>query len=95
MRLVDDYDQALATLDRAEPIARDNEMHRELSQVHYYRGSIYFPLSNLEGCLEQRGLALDHARQAGSPEEEALALSGLGDANYMRGHMIMAFGYYD
>ena len=35
MRLVDDYDQALATLDRAEPIVRDNDMHRELSQVHY------------------------------------------------------------
>ncbi len=31
MRLVDEYDQALATLDRAEPIARDNEMHREFS----------------------------------------------------------------
>ena len=95
MRLVDEYDQALATLDRAEPIARDNEMHRELSQVHYYRGSIHFPLSNLEGCLEQHGLALDAARRAGTPEDEALVLSGLGDAIYMRGHMITAFGYYD
>jgi tetratricopeptide (TPR) repeat protein len=95
MRPVDDYDRALATLDRAEPIARDNDMHRELSQVHYYRGSIYFPLGNLEGCLEQHGLALEYARRACSAEEETLALSGLGDANYMRGHMIKAFGYYD
>ena len=52
-------------------------------------------MGNLEGCLEQHGLALDHARRAGSAEEEALALSGLGDANYMRGHMITAFGYFD
>ena len=95
MRLVDDYDNALSALDQAEPIARANDMHRELSQVHYYRGSIYFPLGNLEGCLEQHGLALDHARRAGSAEEEALALSGLGDANYMRGYMITAFGFYD
>ena len=95
MRLVDDYEHALTALDLAEPVARDNHMHRELSQVHYYRGSIFFPLGNLEGGLEQHGLALDHARRAGEADEEAQALSGLGDANYMRGYMITAFGFYD
>jgi tetratricopeptide (TPR) repeat protein len=35
-------------------------------------------------------LALDYAREAASPELEARALSGLGDAYYLRGRMITA-----
>jgi len=91
MRVVDAYDQALEILDKAETVAvEDPRLAAELSQIHYYRGSIYFPLGNIDGCLEQHELALQHGRRAQSVECEARALSGLGDASYSRGRMVAA-----
>ena len=94
MRVTDDYEEALAALDRAQDVAGPHGLHKELSRIHYYRGSLYFPLGNIDGCLEEHEKALDYARRAGSPEEEARALSGLGDADYLRGRMITAHGHF-
>ena len=95
MRVVDAYDQALEVLDKAEATAAgDPRLAAELSKIHYYRGSIYFPLGNIDGCLEQHELALHHGRMAKSVECEARALSGLGDASYSRGRMITALDYF-
>jgi len=94
MRVTDDYDEALEVLAEAERVAREQALFKELSQAHYYRGSIYFPLGNIEGCLNEHQAALDHAQQAGSPDCEVRALSGLGDAYYSKGRMITALGYY-
>lgn len=94
MRLSDDYDKAFEALDQAEAVATRHGLTLELAQLHYLRGSLYFPLGRIEGCREQHQMALDSARQAGSPEREALALSGLGDAAYARGRMSTAHEYF-
>jgi len=94
MRVTDRFDEALSALANAEDVARSSELHLELSQIHYYRGNLYFPLGNIEGCLEQHGLALEYSQRAHSPECEAHALSGLGDAYYSRGEMITSLKYF-
>ena len=94
MRIVDRFDEALAALDKAEAIATGHGLTSELAQLHHLRGNLYFPLGNLDGCLEQHELALTYARQIGSTESEARALSGLGDAYYSRGQMKTAFDHF-
>jgi len=88
--ILDRFDAALETLDRAEKIAVKYDRFKDLALIHYYRGSIYFPLGNIAGCLEEHELARQNARKANSPENEARALSGLADANFLRGHLISA-----
>jgi len=94
MRVTDNFDDAFSALSDAEDVARSSELPLELSQIHYYRGNLYFPLGNIEGCLEQHELALESAQQAQSPECEARAMSGLGDAYYSRGEMVTALKYF-
>jgi len=94
MRVTDNFDDALTALAEAEQVARSFDLRLELSQIQYYRGNLYFPLGNLEGCLEQHGLALETAKLASSPECEARAMSGLGDAYYSRGQMITSLNYF-
>jgi len=89
MRIVDRVDDALAALDKAETAAQGQA--KELARIHYIRGNLYFPLGNIDGCLEQHEMALQFAREAGSVEDEARALGGLGDAYYQRGRMITAY----
>jgi len=94
MRIVDRYDEALAALDRAEAAAAAQRPADQLTQIHFLRGNLYFPLGNIDGCLEQHELAREYARQAGSVEDEARALGGLGDAYYQRGRMITAHEHF-
>ena len=94
MRIVDRFDEALEALDKAEAIASGHGLTSELAQLHHLRGNLYFPLGNLDGCLEQHELALNYARQIGSTENEARALGGLGDAYYSRGQMKTAFDHF-
>ena len=51
-------------------------------------------MGDFEHCREQHQLALEYARQAQSPEQEARALGGLGDAAYALGRMRMAYGHF-
>ncbi len=94
MRVTDDFDAAFAALDEAQTIAEAEELHLERSQIHYYRGNLYFPLGEIEGCLREHEQALTYAQRAQSTEDEARALSGLGDAYYSRGRMITALDYF-
>jgi tetratricopeptide (TPR) repeat protein len=94
MRVTDDFDAAFAALDEAQTIAEAEELHLERSQIHYYRGNLFFPLGEIEGCLKQHEQALTYAERAQSTEDEARALSGLGDAYYSRGRMITALDYF-
>jgi tetratricopeptide (TPR) repeat protein len=94
MRVTDDYEEALDALTQAEAVARDHALEEELSDIHYYRGNLYFPLGNIDGCLVEHQSALDAAQRAASPECEARALSGLGDAYYSQGRMITALNYF-
>ncbi len=94
MRVTDEYDEALAALDNAEAAATKDGLTLELARVHHLRGNLYFPLGNVEGCRDEHEKALEFARQARSPEAEARALSGLGDAHYTAGRMITAHDYF-
>ncbi len=94
LRIVDRRDDGLDVLDRAEAAAETLNDTAALARINYLRGGIYFSMGNIDGCLAAHGKALDYATEAGSPEAEAKALSGLGDAWYMRGRMRTAHGYF-
>ena len=95
LRILDRYDEAPEALARAQTIAESHQRDNDLSLIHYYRGNIYFPMGNIDGCLAEHSQAREKARLAGSPEKEARALSGLGDAYYMRGAMATANAHFD
>jgi class 3 adenylate cyclase/tetratricopeptide (TPR) repeat protein len=88
------YDDALQSLDIAESSAKRLNEVSELANIHYLRGNIYFPLGRIDKCLESNELAIKFAREAGSTRLEVGALSGFGDANYLRGTMLTADRYY-
>ena len=94
MRIVDRFDEALAALDKAQAAATAQDWAEQLTHIHFLRGNLYFPLGNIDGCLEQHELALEFARTAGSVEDEARALGGLGDAYYQRGRMMTAHKHF-
>jgi class 3 adenylate cyclase/tetratricopeptide (TPR) repeat protein len=94
-RVVGRFDEALEILDRAEAVAARSDFADELAEIHHHRGNVYFPLGNLDGCLEQHQLALAQAKRAGSRHAEARALGGLGDAYYLRGRMVSARDQFD
>ncbi|MHA1153130.1 MAG: ATP-binding protein, partial [Alphaproteobacteria bacterium] len=90
MRLTDELDEALRVLDRAEGPTKSKGLNLELARLHHLRGNLYFPLGNIDGCREEHELALEFAQKADSPEWEAQALGGLGDAEYARASMDLA-----
>ena len=87
LRVADQQKSALQLLDQAEAAAIRHDLLSDRVQIHCLRGNLYFPLGNIDGCLAEHEKALGFAREAGSSEGEALALGGLGDAYYLRGHM--------
>ena len=91
LRIADRQKPALAALEKAEAAAIDRGLLPERAQIHYLRGNLYFPLGNIDGCLEEHEKALGFAREVGSTEGEALALGGLGDGHYLRGQMRTAY----
>jgi len=95
LRMADRYDEALEELERAEALATEHERLLDLARIHHLRGNIYFPLGKVENCFAEHQAAWQFARQAGSTEEEARALGGLGDAHYMSGRMRRAHEYFD
>jgi tetratricopeptide (TPR) repeat protein len=95
MRITDQFDQAFEVLERAEAVAAPRGLAAELARVHYLRGSLYFPLGRIDGCLREHELARRHAREAGSAELEARALSGLADAHSMGARIKTAHDYFD
>jgi class 3 adenylate cyclase/tetratricopeptide (TPR) repeat protein len=87
LRIADRHSRALEVLETAEAAAVQEGLVNERVRIHYLRGNVYFPLGNIDGCLAEHEKALAFARQVNSAEGEALALGGLGDAYYLRGHM--------
>jgi hypothetical protein len=82
-------------LARAEPLAGGPGWDVEAARIHYLKGSVYFPLGNIEGCLREHEQMLELARRAGSAELTAQALSGLGDANYAAFRPVSAYRYFE
>jgi class 3 adenylate cyclase/tetratricopeptide (TPR) repeat protein len=94
-RITDDFEGALADLERAEAAAAKLELVPERARIHLLRGNLYFPRGEIDSCLAEHRRGLEFAHQAGSTELEASALSGLGDVEYVRGRMISAAERFD
>ena len=86
LRIVDRYDEALAALAHAERAMGTSDL-RGLAQLWTLRGNLHFPRGELDDCLDAHQRALEFSRRAGSPEDVARALGGLGDAHFQRGWM--------
>jgi tetratricopeptide (TPR) repeat protein len=95
MRLGDRHDEAMGLLARAQPLATELQRDEELAEIHYLRGNLLFLRGDFDGCMAEHQRALIHATRATSPRLQACALSGLGDAHYLRGRMGAAQKYYD
>jgi len=93
--VADQPDAALAALDEAQTAIATEQHPLELSKIHYQRGNLFFPRGEVDACRAEHVQALEYARHAGCPESEARALSGLGDAEYARGRMGTAHGYFE
>jgi tetratricopeptide (TPR) repeat protein len=93
-RVTDDLDGAFADLARAQPAAEAHGLTEQLARIHFLRGNLHFPRGDIEGCLAEHHLSLELARATGSPESEAQALGGIGDAEYMRGRLISAYRHF-
>jgi class 3 adenylate cyclase/tetratricopeptide (TPR) repeat protein len=89
-RVTEDLEGAFADLDRAQAAAEQHGLLELRARAHFLRGNLHFPRGDIEGCLTEHQKSLDLAREVGSPELEAQALGGLGDADYARGRMISA-----
>ncbi len=88
------YQDALKNLDIAEAAAMEAGSAVQLAHVNYIRGNVYFPMGLLKESLESQEKTLKHARAAGSIQLQVGALSGFGDANYLRGTHRTAAQYY-
>ena len=84
-RVTDDLAGALVDLDAAQ-VAADGRVP-ERARIHFLRGNLLFPRGDIAGVLHEHQQSLELARACGSPELEAAALGGLGDADYLRGRM--------
>lgn len=87
MRIRDRYDDGLAALGEAQPLAEQAGAPGLLSHLHHLRGNFYFPLGRIDDCLREHRAALAFAKESGALEAEAVALGGLGDAHYLGGRM--------
>ncbi len=94
MRVVDELAGAMDALEHAEAAAMRAGLVAERFHIHHLRGNLCFPRGDLDGCLREHEAALEWARRANAPDLELHALSGLGDACYLRGQMITAHGYF-
>ena len=92
--ILDQHVEALAALDTADCYAAQTGDEFDLARLNYLRGSIRFPLGDIDGCRAAHESSLRHAQKASDPLLEAKALSGLGDAQYARGRMLSAYGYF-
>lgn len=95
LRTADRSDEALQVSEQSRGLATAHSRHLDLARIHHSRGNIYFPLGRIDLCLVEHELSLRHAKQAGSFIDEARALGGIGDAQYMAGRMISAHDQFE
>jgi len=94
LRIIEAHDELLEELHFTEAIANKHDLSLELARVHQLRGGVHFFRGETEACIEANKVALQYAEAAGSHEIKAQTLSGLGDAEYLRGRMISAHRYF-
>lgn len=88
LRAADRQYEALDTLELAERSARERGSESDLAEVEYQRGSVLFPLGDIEGSLRAHTSSLTHARRAGARHVEVKATSGIADAHYAAGRLV-------
>jgi tetratricopeptide (TPR) repeat protein len=93
-RVTDDLAGAVADLEQANAVAVRHHLLAEQARIHFLHGNLCFPRGDLDGCLREHGIGLEFAKRAGATELAAMALGGLGDAEYVRGRMISAHGRF-
>jgi tetratricopeptide (TPR) repeat protein len=93
-RVAEDLSGAFADLEQAEAEAVGQGLIAEQARIHYLRGNLYFPRGVIDGCLREHALSRELAQHIGSAELEAVALGGLGDAEYARGRMASAHEHF-
>jgi class 3 adenylate cyclase/tetratricopeptide (TPR) repeat protein len=94
-RVTDDLDGAFADLEQAEAAAQAQGQKEQLARIHFLRGNLHFPRSNLQACLDEHSKSLAFAQEIDAADLQAAALGGLGDAEYARGHMLTARRYFE
>ncbi|MEH2501074.1 class 3 adenylate cyclase/tetratricopeptide (TPR) repeat protein [Bradyrhizobium sp. AZCC 1678] len=94
LRVTDRFNEAFTMLDKAATAAATDDLAAERARIHHLRGNLCFPLGRLVECLQEHERALDCAQRARSPEMQARALGGLGDAEYARGRMASAHRHF-
>ena len=92
--LVEAHDELLEVLEEAEQIAKTHLLILEQARIHQIRGGVLFFRSDIDACIKENMESLELAREAGAPEVEAQALSGLGDIEYSRGKYSSAAQYF-
>ncbi len=95
LRVQERGDEALALLAEAQELADGQRDTDILAAIHTLRGNLLFPSGNLDGCLDEHQRGHTYAIRSGAPALEADALSGLGDAYYLRGRILTASEYFD
>ena len=94
LRVSEGLAEAQVLLDQAQQAATRDGATAELARIHHLRGNIYFPLGRIDECRAEHEMGLRYALESGSPEAEARALDGLGDAAYAQGRMRSAYRYF-
>lgn len=95
LRITDRHNEALSELDSAQAIATEADHLLELSRIHHMRGNINYFLGKSRTCVAEHEAAWNFAKKAGSIEDEARALGGLGDANFLAGRIYDAHQRFD
>jgi tetratricopeptide (TPR) repeat protein len=95
LNIIEAHDELMETLHAAEDLAHSNALTYELARIFQLRGGVFFFKSDSEACLQSNLASLELAREVKSPEIEARALSGLGDAEYARGHYLSASNHFE
>lgn len=85
LSVLDRFAETMEVLDRAQREAEEKGLLAEQSRIHTLRGNTHFPRGEIARCLAEHSEALRLAEASGALEEQARALGGLADANYMRG----------
>lgn len=94
LRITEEHDALLELLKDAGVLAEAHALSPELARICQLRGNVHFMRGEIAACLRANATSLEHARDAGSPEVEAQALGALGEAEFARGRIISAYGYY-
>lgn len=92
LRVLGRSEESLALLAEIEPLARSD---RDKARLHHLRGNIHFVRGDADQNIAEQQAALQYARAAADAEQEMHALSGIADAEYMRGHLITSRANYE